>query len=117
MLALLLGSLDPSLRLAFDFRHESWEDVELPPNAVRVDDLEASADFRYLRFRDPPYSEADLRDSAERIAPLLAQGAEVFAYFRHEDEPTAPQYAQRLTEYLEDFTPSRDTAERGTRPH
>ncbi len=38
-LTLLLGSLDPSLRLAFDFRHESWEDVELPPNAVRVDDL------------------------------------------------------------------------------
>ena len=117
MLALLLGSLDPSLRLAFDFRHESWEGVELPPNAVRVDDLEASADFRYLRFRDPPYSEADLRDSAERIAPLLAQGVEVFAYFRHEDEPTAPEYAQRLTEYLRDFTPSRDTAQPETQPH
>jgi uncharacterized protein YecE (DUF72 family) len=117
MLALLLGSLDPSLRLAFDFRHESWEGVELPLNAVRVDDLEASADFRYLRFRDPPYSEADLRDSAERIAPLLAQGVEVYAYFRHEDEPTAPEYAQRLTEYLRDFTPSRDTAQPETRPH
>ena len=74
VLALLLGSLDPSLRLAFDFRHESWG-VELPPNAVCVDDLEASAGFRYLRFRDPPYSETELRDSAERIAPLLAQGS------------------------------------------
>ena len=73
-LTLLLGSLDPSLRLAFDFRHESWEGVELPPNAVCVDDLEASADFRYLRFRDPPYSETELRDSAHRVAPLLAQG-------------------------------------------
>ena len=31
----------------------------------------------------------------------------MFAYFRHEDEPTAPEYAQRLTEYLADFTPSR----------
>ena len=116
-LTLLLGSLDPSLRLAFDFRHESWDDVELPPNAVRVDDLEAPAEFRYLRFRDPPYSEAELRDSAERIAPLLAQGIEVFAYFRHEDEPTAPEYAQRLTECLADFTPSRDTAEHEPRPH
>ena len=119
LLALLLGSLDPSIRLAFDFRHESWEGVEaeLPPNAVRVDDLEATAAFRYLRFRDPPYSDTDLHDSAGRIAPLLAQGVEVFAYFRHEDEPTAPEYARRFTECLGDFTPSRDTAERATRPH
>lgn len=116
LLALLLGSLDPSLRLAFDFRHESWEDVELPPNAVRVDELATSAGFRYLRFRDPPYSEAQLRDCAERIAPLLAQGVEVFAYFRHEDEPTAPEYAQCLTRYLAEFT-SRDTAEHETRTH
>jgi uncharacterized protein YecE (DUF72 family) len=114
LLALLLGSLDPSLRLAFDFRHQSWEDVELPPNAVRVDDLARSAGFRYLRFRDPPYSEAELRDCAERIAPLLAQGVEVFAYFRHEDEPTAPEYAQCLTRFLADFT---STAEHETRPH
>src|ERR1044071_4462195 len=28
LLALILGSLDPSLQLAFDFRHESWEGIE-----------------------------------------------------------------------------------------
>jgi uncharacterized protein YecE (DUF72 family) len=107
LLALVLGSLDPELRLAFDFRHESWEGVEsgLPANAVRVNDLEAAAPFRYLRFRDPPYSDADLAEAAERIAPLLGRGVEVHAYFRHEDEPTAPQYAQRLVERL---TLSRD---------
>ena len=107
LLALVLGSLDPELRLAFDFRHESWEGVEsgLPANAVRVNDLEAAAPFRYLRFRDPPYSDADLAEAAERIAPLLERGVEVHAYFRHEDEPTAPQYAQRLVERL---TLSRD---------
>jgi uncharacterized protein YecE (DUF72 family) len=109
LLALILGSLDPSLRLAFDFRHETWEGVELPPHAVRVDDLDAPASFRYLRFRDPPYSEDDLAASAERVAPLLAQGIEVFAYFRHEDEPTAPDYARRLAELLADFTPFGDT--------
>ena len=49
------------------------------------------------------------RDSAERIAPLLAQGVEVFAYFRHEDEPTAPEYARRFGELLADFTPFGDT--------
>jgi uncharacterized protein YecE (DUF72 family) len=107
LLALVLGSLDPELRLAFDFRHESWEGVEsgLPANAVRVNDLEAAAPFRYLRFRDPPYSDADLAEAAERIAPLLGRGVEVHAYFRHEDEPTAPRYAQHLVERL---TLSRD---------
>ena len=100
LMALMLGSLDPSLRLAFDFRHESWEGVELPENAVCVDDLDASAPFRYLRFRDPPYSETDLAVSAERVAPLLEHGVEVFAYFRHEDEPTAPAYARRFLELL-----------------
>ena len=107
LLELVIGSLNPELRLAFDFRHESWEGVEseLPANAVRVNDLEADAPFRYLRFRDPPYSDADLSEAAEGIAPLLTRGVEVHAYFRHEDEPTAPQYAQRLVERL---TLSRD---------
>jgi uncharacterized protein YecE (DUF72 family) len=93
LLALLLGSTD--LPLAFDFRHESWAGVDVAPN-VRVDDVEAQAPFRYLRFREPPYAEADLEAFAGRIRPLLAAGTDVFAYFRHEDEPTAPAYAGRL---------------------
>ena len=95
LLELLLGSTD--LRLAFDFRHESWEDVDVAP-AVRVDDWEAAASFRYLRFRDPPYPDEALVDMAVRIRPLLERGVEVFAYFRHEDEPSAPAYAMRLRE-------------------
>jgi uncharacterized protein YecE (DUF72 family) len=98
-LKLLFGSLDPSLRLAFDFRHESWNEVDVSPG-VRVDDWEADAPFRYVRFRDPPYSEEDLQGFADRIRPLLAAGVEVYAYFRHEDEPTAPAYARRLLELL-----------------
>jgi hypothetical protein len=31
-----------------------------------------------------------------RIEPLLTAGVEIFAYFRHEDEPTAPLYGERL---------------------
>ena len=58
----MLGSFDPSLPLAFDLRHESWDGIEadLPPNAVRVNALEAGAPFRYLRLREPPYSDDDL---------------------------------------------------------
>jgi uncharacterized protein YecE (DUF72 family) len=102
LLSLLLGSLDPELRIAFDFRHGSWEGVEteLPPNAVRVDDLAAAAPFRYLRLREPPYDETALRGWADRLRPLLAEGIEVYVFFKHEDEPTAPRYAERLLELL-----------------
>ena len=79
MLSLLLGSLDPELRIAFDFRHESWEGIgtELPSNAVLVDDLGANAPFRYLRLREPPYDESALRGWAERLRPLLAEQVDV----------------------------------------
>ncbi len=100
LLTLMLGSLDPVLQLAFDFRHHSWEGIQsdLPPNAVRVNDLVAAAPFRYLRFRDPPYDDAALRSWAAKIRPLAADGNDVYCYFRHEDEPTAPRYAERFLE-------------------
>jgi uncharacterized protein YecE (DUF72 family) len=100
MLELLLGSLDPRLRLAFDLPHESWHGIEprlAEAGAVRVNDLDHDAPFRYLRFRDPPYSDEQLRAWAERLREI---DVPVFAYFRHEEEPTAPQYAERLLELL-----------------
>jgi uncharacterized protein YecE (DUF72 family) len=110
LLALMLGSLDPALQLALDFRHDSWAGIEseLPPNAARVDDLEASAPFRYLRFRDPPYDDSALAEWADRIRPLAESGVQVYCYFRHEDEPTAPRYAQRLTELIGSLPPMGD---------
>jgi uncharacterized protein YecE (DUF72 family) len=102
LLALLLGSFDPTLSLALDLRHDSWNGIEadLPPNAVRVGALEASAPFRYVRLREPPYDDASLEAWADRLRPLLDEGVRVYCYLRHEDEPTAPSYAQRLTELL-----------------
>ena len=99
LLALLRGSFDPGLRLAFDFRHDSWDGVDVSP-AVRVDDWDAEAAYRYLRFRDPPYDDDALHSIAARIRPLLDAGIEVYAYFQHEDEPTAPRYAAALLEML-----------------
>jgi uncharacterized protein YecE (DUF72 family) len=97
LLALLLGSTD--LRLALDLRDESWAGVDIAP-AVRVDDRDADAPFRYLRFREPPYSEEQLVGIAATIEPLLEEGLDVFAYFQHEDAPTAPAYAARLLELV-----------------
>jgi uncharacterized protein YecE (DUF72 family) len=99
-LTLALGSLDPERRIAFDFRHDSWAEVELPENAVRINDVDAEASFRYLRFREPPYSQRAIARIADEIRPLLESAIEVYCYFRHEDEPTAPRYAQRLLELL-----------------
>ena len=100
MIELILGSLDPDLRLVFDLAHPSWDGIEqrlAAAGAVRVNDLEHEAPFRYVRFRDPPYDDGALREWAARLRQV---DVPLFAYFRHEDEPTAPAYAERLLELL-----------------
>jgi uncharacterized protein YecE (DUF72 family) len=100
MIELVLGSLDPDLLVAFDLAHPSWDGIEprlAEAGAVRVNDLEHDAPFRYVRFREPPYTDEELRSWSER---LRGRGEPVFAYFRHEDEPTAPAYAARFRELL-----------------
>jgi uncharacterized protein YecE (DUF72 family) len=96
-LELMRASLDPGLEYAFEFRNETWSDVE---GVQLVNSLEGDAAFRYLRLREPPYDEDALRGWAERLRPLLDEGKRVYAYFKHEDEPTAPTYAQGLLELL-----------------
>jgi uncharacterized protein YecE (DUF72 family) len=76
--------------LAFDFRHDSWSGVE---GVVAVNDLDAEP-FRYIRLREPPYTEDDLLRLAAAVRPPA------FVYFRHEDEPSAPAYAARLLELV-----------------
>ena len=95
LLAYVDGSVDPAIELAFDFRHQSWAGVE---GIVAVNDL-AAAPFRYLRLRDPPYADDDLR----ALAAGLRAGDHV--YFRHEDAPTAPAYAQRVLDLLSAWRP------------
>jgi uncharacterized protein YecE (DUF72 family) len=95
LLRLFLDSLDPSLRYAFEFRHPSWDGCGLEGNAL-VGSLEGDAPFRYLRLREPPYDEAALVAWAGRVRPVLDSGVEVYAYFKHEDEPRAPLYAAQL---------------------
>ena len=92
---LLLGSLDPALRLAFDLEHPSWDGVEprlAEAGAVRVGDLATTAPFRYLRRREPP---------DEAFAGSIRAVAEpVYVYFRHDEEPDAPAHADRLRALL-----------------
>ena len=110
-LELLLGSLtgpppgavEPSpvsLRLAFDLEHPSWDGIEerlAAAGAVRVNDLDRPAPFRYLRLREPPYDDGALRELTGRLRGVAEPA---YVYFRHEDEPTATAYAARLLELL-----------------
>jgi uncharacterized protein YecE (DUF72 family) len=100
-LRLLLDSLDPALMVAFDFRHDSWSAPDVQARLdergiARVGALDGAASFRYLRLREPPYDESRLAEQATIIRPLLDAGLDVYCYFQHEDEPTAPAYATQL---------------------
>jgi uncharacterized protein YecE (DUF72 family) len=90
LLEFLRGSLPPELEAVYDFRHESWNGVD---GVVRVNDFEAKP-LRYIRQREPPYTDDDLRELAGRLR------APAYVYFRHEDEATAPGYAARLLELV-----------------
>jgi uncharacterized protein YecE (DUF72 family) len=105
-LRLLLDSIDPSIRLALELPHESWsaravDDALVAAGAVRVNVLEADAGFRYLRLREPPYDDAALDVLAGRLRPLLAEGIDVYCYFKHEEDPRGAGYAERLLELVE----------------
>ena len=100
LLALVSGSIDPEVRIAWDFRHPSWDDAAILAGSVRVNTRDADAPFRYLRLREPPYTDDELACEAEQITPLVAAGLDVYVYLRHEEEPTAPRYAERLLELL-----------------
>jgi hypothetical protein len=89
-LSFVQGSTPDDVQLAWDFRDESWAGVD---SVVRVGDPGAEP-FRYLRLREPPYTDDDLRGFAETVRNPA------YIYVRHEDEPTAPETAGRLRALL-----------------
>jgi uncharacterized protein YecE (DUF72 family) len=93
------------LRMAFEFRHGSWfsdEVYEVLRNhgaalcVAESEDLEtpdvATADFTYYRWRKSRYSAARLA-SIVRILRRRASAGEVFAYFKHQEEPSGVLWA------------------------
>jgi uncharacterized protein YecE (DUF72 family) len=102
-----LGYLPPTFRCAFEFRHPSWAEArpilqdqgaawciaetdgteEIPP---------IESPFGFLRLRKEAYTDEELRRWSERIGIAVADGLDVFAYFKHEDGATAPRHAERI---------------------
>jgi uncharacterized protein YecE (DUF72 family) len=100
------------MRIAFEFRHESWFDEATyaalaQANAAlciaESDELQTpqrrTADFLCYRLRRSSYSEADLQELARRFAEDAEQG-DVYAYFMHEDAPDGPPRARAVLKAL-----------------
>jgi uncharacterized protein DUF72 len=90
-LSFVKGSTPDGVRLAWDFRDDSWAGVD---GVVRVNDPDAEP-FRYLRLREPPYTDDDLQTVAASVRDPA------YLYVRHEDEPTAPATVERLRALLQ----------------
>jgi uncharacterized protein YecE (DUF72 family) len=116
--ALLDGFLaalpDDGLRFAMEFRHASWGEGEARAKlaarsiawcTVDAEGSEPSVEqtashFVYLRLRKPVYDEASLAAWAARLDPILERGADVYVYFKHEDDPGGIEYARGLLRRL-----------------
>jgi uncharacterized protein YecE (DUF72 family) len=104
-LGLFLDSFDPELRVAVEFREDSWlapevDELLAARGAVRVNGDAPDQPFRYLRLRDPPYDEQALQELARQLRADLEAGRPVSAFFKHEDDPWGAACALRLVELL-----------------
>ncbi|HYM78324.1 MAG TPA: DUF72 domain-containing protein [Candidatus Dormibacteraeota bacterium] len=109
LLADFLGVLPRTVPAAFEFRHASWfsdatwELLKSHKAALCVAETEtlttpdvATAPFVYYRFRKPSYSGDERRSMLDRIQQHMADGRDVFAYFKHEETPEGALYAVDL---------------------
>jgi uncharacterized protein YecE (DUF72 family) len=109
-----LEGLPAGPRFAIEFRHESWsaprvrEALEAhgvalcgaETDATGLAEIPVTAGHVYLRLRRTNYPARALAAWARRIRPLLAEGHDVFCYFKHEDGGLGPACAQELQKRL-----------------
>jgi uncharacterized protein YecE (DUF72 family) len=99
------------VRASFEFRNPSWFGSEGPsePTWQTLRDRNAAlciaeseerdtpdivtANFVYYRYRKPSYTPEERLKMVARIREHLAEGRDVFAYFKHEETPEGALYA------------------------
>jgi uncharacterized protein YecE (DUF72 family) len=103
----------PTIRAAFEFRHESWFDDEIF-NLLRAQNLALcladteklpaptaiTADYGYLRLRREDYTSADVERWAEFVRQQSGRWQEAFIYFKHEESGIGPKLAQEMVRSL-----------------
>ena len=109
----VLYMVPPELRMAWEFRHDSWfaDDVYERLRArnaalaiVEDDDKTtptlATADWGYFRLRAVDYTDARLEAWVKTIRGVGAGWRDAFVFFKHEERGTGPALAQRLETLL-----------------
>lgn len=108
----LLSAWPRETPLTLEFQHPSWMDDEVHARlraagavlcATDLDDADEPRLFRtgthlYLRLRRASYHPSDLDAWAERVAPFLADGMDVYVFFRHDE---TGESAVRAVEFRE----------------
>jgi uncharacterized protein YecE (DUF72 family) len=113
LLSEFLEQLPKDLRHTFEFRHASWlndetyrvlADHNVALCAAESEKLETpqviTSDFIYYRLRKPEYSLEDRREIAAGARKMLADGKDVFVFFKHEDTPEGALYAEEILKGL-----------------
>ncbi len=104
----------PSVRAAFEFRHDSWFDEEIfdllrsRNIALCIADTETvaapkkiTADYGYLRLRREGYVKTDMERWADFVGQQKSNWQHAFVYFKHEESGTGPKLAKQMMELLE----------------
>jgi uncharacterized protein YecE (DUF72 family) len=107
----LLFRVPADLRIAFEFRHDSWFAADVyallawRDAALCLADTEAgstpdvaTASWGYMRLRDVDYTDAELAAWAGRLG--RAAWRDAFVFFRHEETARGPALAERLARRL-----------------
>ena len=110
VLRAFLELLPDGTRAAVEFRHPSWFDQEIF-DALRAKNIalcvadseklitpvEITADYGYFRLRDEGYQQVDIEKWAASVRSLTGV-ADVFVYFKHEEQGLGPDFARRFIE-------------------
>ena len=113
LLADFLALLPADIRFSIEFRHASWlndavyEALKKQNISLCVAESEKlevpeviTADFVYYRLRKSEYSGEERKQIAERARELLAQGKDLYLFFKHEETPEGALYAEELAASL-----------------
>jgi uncharacterized protein YecE (DUF72 family) len=103
----------PTMRAAFEFRHESWLDEEIfdllrtRNIALCLADTEklaaptaVTADYGYLRLRREDYTATDVERWAQFVRGKATVWQEAFVYFKHEEAGIGPKLAEQMVPLL-----------------
>jgi len=109
LLGAFLEKLPKDLKYAFEFRNASWMTEEvyglLEKHGVALCLAESekfevpkvvTAPFVYVRLRKTDYLPEERDEITERTRKLLADGRDVYVFFKHEDTPAGAIYAEEL---------------------